>query len=38
VSVEPARRLSERQLIARLRTLHGEALPRQKVEGYSRSS
>ena len=33
VSVEPARRLSERQLIARLRTLHGETPPRQKVEG-----
>lgn len=34
VSVEPARRLSERQLIARLRILHGETPPRQKIEGY----
>jgi len=33
VSVEPAGRLSERQLIARLRTLQGETPTRQKVEG-----
>ncbi len=34
VRVEPAGRLSEGQLIARLRTLHGQTPPRQKVEGY----
>ncbi len=33
VSVEPATRLSERQLIARLRRLHGATPRRQKVEG-----
>ena len=33
VSVEPARRLSERQLIARLRAFHGATPPRQKVHG-----
>ncbi|MFV2062079.1 MAG: hypothetical protein ACC726_01035 [Chloroflexota bacterium] len=34
VSVEPAGHLSERQFMARLRTLHGQTPPRQKVEGY----
>ncbi len=38
VSVEPAGRLSERQLIARLRTLQGETPTRRKVEGYPWSS
>ena len=33
VSVEPVGRLSERQLIARLRTLQGATPTRQKVEG-----
>jgi hypothetical protein len=32
VSVEPVGRLTERQLIARLRTLQGETPTRQKVE------
>lgn len=34
VCVEPATRLSERQLIARLLALQGETPPRQKVGGY----